>query len=216
MRLGLIGDLHAEDDRLAATLVALEQQRVDLVLCTGDVVDGYGNVDRTCALLEAKRVLCVRGNHDRWIRDDAMRDLPQAHRMTALAPESLAFLKGLPATRTIDVEGGVLVLCHGVGADDMRELEPDARGHALSGNAELLRLLLDRNVRYMVGGHTHVPMVRELPRGDGAPPLVIVNPGTLFREDAPGYFVLDTKENRVEMFALAERLTVMPGARALL
>lgn len=216
MRLGLIGDVHAEDERLAATLDALHQQGVDSVLCTGDVVDGYGDPNRTCALLEEHGVLCVRGNHDRWIQEPTMRNLPNAHRMTELTPEAIAFLKGLPVTRTLDVKGGVLLLCHGVGADDMQQLKPTDHGYAISSNDALMKVLFDPRFRYMVGGHTHVPMVRELPRGGGAPPLVVVNPGTLFRDDDPGYFVLDTDEGRVEMFKLAQRLTIMPGARAVL
>lgn len=214
MRLGLIGDVHAEDERLAATLVALEQAAVDMVLCTGDLVDGHGDVDRVCALLASQRVHCVRGNHDRWIRDEEQRHLPNAHRMTALRAETIAFLKELPSTRAIDVPGGVLVLCHGVGGDDMALLRASDKGYALSQSGELMRLLLDRRVRYMVGGHTHQPMVRELTRGDGAPPLVVVNPGTLHRDEEPGYAILDTADNRVEMFRLAARFTVMPGSRA--
>ncbi len=216
MRLGLIGDVHAEDERLAATLSALSQAKVDLVLCTGDVVDGHGDVDRACALLEEQRVLTVRGNHDRWIREDTMRDLPNAHRMTSLATESVAFLKALPATRSVDVPGGVLLLCHGVGANDMQRLTPSDHGYALATNDDLVALVLDPRIRFMVGGHTHVPMVRELPRARGAPPLVVVNPGTLCREDEPGYFVLDTDQRRVETYRLGERLTVFPGSRAML
>jgi predicted phosphodiesterase len=216
MRLGLVGDVHAEDERLGATLLALRQAKVDLVLCTGDVVDGPGDVDRACALLVEQRVLTVRGNHDRWIREDERRDVAHAHRMTMLAPESIGFLKELPLTRAIDIPGGVLHLCHGVGTDDMAELLPTDHGYALAKNPELLKLLFDPKVRFMVGGHTHVPMVREMKRGEGLPSLVVVNPGTLFREDEPGYFVVDTDERRVETYRLGERLTVVPVSRAVL
>lgn len=216
MRLGLIGDVHAEDERLAAALDALAEARVDLVLCTGDVVDGQGDVDRACALLAERRVLTVRGNHDRWIREDAVRDLPHAHRMTDLDEGSVAFLKGLPVTANVDLAGGVLLLCHGVGTNDMQELRASDQGYAIASNDDLVKVVLDRRVRFMVSGHTHEPMVREFKRGAGSPPLVVVNPGTLCREDEPGYFVLDTDVGRVEMFRLAERLTVFPGARAVL
>lgn len=47
---------------------------------------------------------------------------------------------------------------------------------------------------------------------DGRP--VVVNPGTLFREDQPGCCVLDTEERRVETYRLGERLTVVPVSRA--
>ncbi len=192
MRLGLIGDVHAEDELLRLTLAALREARVDRILCTGDLVDGQGNIDRACALLREANVLVVRGNHDRWIRADELRSLPHAHHMTQLAVETIALLKELPPTRTIDLPaGGKVLLCHGVGANDMLGLLPDTRGDAIAGNEDMLAILFDATIRVMVGGHTHRPMLRRLERGRGQPPLFAVNPGTLARQDEPGFAILD-------------------------
>lgn len=203
MSLGLIGDVHAEDERLDAALAALRAERVDLVLCTGDLVDGHGDVDRACALLGEGRVVTVRGNHDRWIRDDTQRGLPRAHRMTQLAPASIDLLKSLPPTHSLELDGGRLLLCHGVGEDDMQRLKPEDRGYALASNDALLKVLFDASVSLMICGHTHVPMVRRFERASGKPPLVVVNPGTLARDDAPGFAVLDTASRRVDFFRFA-------------
>ena len=107
-RVGLIGDVHAEDERLRIAIAALAAEKVERILCCGDLVDGHGDVDRTCSTLALHRVTTVRGNHDRWIRDDDMRTLPNAHRMTALAPLSIDLIKSLPRTVSIDVPGGKL------------------------------------------------------------------------------------------------------------
>lgn len=199
MRLGLIGDVHAEDELLQITIDALTREHaVDRILCTGDLVDGLGDVDRAVALLVAANALIVRGNHDRWIRSDDMRSLPNAHRMTELQTETIALLKTLPATLTLDVphpvhkdKPGKLLLCHGVHANDMCRLNPDDFGYAISSNDDLLKVLFDPTITFMVGGHTHKPMVRRFERGSGKPPLIVVNAGTLAREDAPGFVVLD-------------------------
>ncbi|MBX3226093.1 MAG: metallophosphoesterase family protein [Labilithrix sp.] len=202
MRFGLIGDVHAEDQLLARALDAIAAAKVDRVLCTGDLVDGFGNVDRVCALLAARGVTVVRGNHDRWIRSDDLRTLPNAHRMTDLAVESIGFLKELPQTVSIDVAGGKLLLCHGVGANDMCKLGPDDYGYAISSNDDLLKVLFDPTIRVMVGGHTHKTMARRFERGTGKPPLFVVNPGTLARDHGPGYAVLDLARARVDFHAL--------------
>lgn len=216
MRFGLIGDVHAEDERLYVALEALGEARVDRILCVGDIVDGEGDVDRACSLLVQHRVTTVRGNHDRWIRDDDMRTLPNAHRMTGLAPASIELLKSLPPTLTIDVPLGKLLLCHGVGANDMRRLGAEENGHAISSNDDLLKVLFDASVTIMVCGHTHVPMVRRFERGAGKAPLVVVNAGTLARDDSPGFVILDTAARRVDFFRLGADLAITPASRAVL
>jgi predicted phosphodiesterase len=207
VKLGLIGDVHAEDELLRVTLEAFRHAVVDRVLCTGDLVDGPGHPDRVCELLTRANALVVRGNHDRWIRTDDMRNLPHAHRMTDLAIDSVTMLKGLPQTLTLDIPYGKLLLCHGVGPNDMCRLGPDDHGYAISSNQDLLAILFDVRIRIMVAGHTHRPMLRRFHRGParsegGAPashyPLLVVNPGTLAREDTPGFAILDLAAGRVD------------------
>ena len=213
-RLGLIGDVHAEDERLRIAIAALTAEKVERILCCGDLVDGHGDVDRTCSTLALHGVTTVRGNHDRWIRDDDMRTLPNAHRMTALTPLSIDLLKSLPRTVSIDVPGGKLLLCHGVGENDMRKLGPEDSGYAISSNDDLLKVLFDATVAVMVGGHTHKPMVRRFERGGGKPALIVVNPGTLAREDGPGFAVLDLSARRVDFHRITDSLSVEPASRA--
>ena len=213
-RIGLIGDVHAEDERLRVAIAALTAEKVDKILCCGDLVDGHGDVDRTCSTLALHGVTTVRGNHDRWIRDDDMRTLPNAHRMTALTPLSIELLKSLPRTVSIDVPGGKLLLCHGIGENDMRQLGPEDSGYAISSNDDLLKVLFDPTIAIMVAGHTHKPMVRRFERGGGKPALIVVNPGTLAREDGSGFAVLDLVARRVDFHRIGDNLRVEPANRA--
>ncbi len=64
MRHGIIGDIHANLDALDAVLKTLDREKVDQVLCIGDVV-GYGAEPGPCLQrLRARGIDCVAGNHD--------------------------------------------------------------------------------------------------------------------------------------------------------
>jgi predicted phosphodiesterase len=214
MRFGLIGDVHAEDERLRVVLATLSRAKVDRILCVGNLVDGHGDVDKVCALLAAHNVSTIRGNHDRWIRADEQRRLPNAHHMTSLAIESIEMIKTLPKTMMIDIPGGRLLLCHGVGEDDMQRVTAEDRGQAISTNEELLKILFDATISIMVCGHTRQPMLRRFERGPGKPPLIVINAGTLAREDDPGFVILDVVARRVDFISVREDLSITPSSRA--
>jgi len=191
-RIGVVGDIHGEDAALERTLLFLSDRRADLVLAVGDVVDGRGDPDRCCVLLREHSVVTVRGNHDRWLLEGTMRDLPDA--TLEVSDATRAWLAGLPATVELDTDAGRLMLCHGVGDDDMAVLTPDARGYGLQAALDPVRHRED--VRIVVGGHTHERMVKR------AGPFVFVNPGTLHRDWGPGFALLDLRRRVAELWDL--------------
>jgi predicted phosphodiesterase len=205
-RIGLIGDIHAEDERLAAALGVFANEGVDQVLFVGDVADGQGDLDRCCALLRDARAVGVRGNHDRWLVEDTMRSLHHAHRKGELTPATLAFLQSLPPVRDVETPLGLLLLCHGVGESDMRRLSADDMGYALETQDELAALLQANRYAIVVGGHTHERMVRRFRASDlriaGDATLVFVNAGTLARDHTPCCSVLDFIDGTVRFLEL--------------
>ena len=186
VRAGVLGDVHAEDVRVDAALAWLASAGVDRVLSVGDIVDGQGSVDRACAALRRVDALAVRGNHERWLASGALRDLPDATAARDLAPETLAFLSALPPTRRLATVAGPLLLCHGLGDDDMNRLLPDDTGYAIESN-DALAELLRTDLALVVNGHTHRRMVRTF----GGGRLTVINAGTLARDHEPGFFVVD-------------------------
>lgn len=163
-RFAAIGDLHGEDLRLEFVLTWLSGQGIDAVLAVGDLVDGAGSLDRCCALLTAHAALVVRGNHDRWLLEE-----PFAHQPGFLARDTLRFLRALPVTRRLPTLRGDLLLCHGVGDNDMVRLHPQAHETSPAATHALDLLLADAALRLVVGGHTHRRMVRSFARPDGPP-----------------------------------------------
>ena len=103
-RFAVVGDVHAEDESLAAVLDA--SAGTDAILCVGDVVDGHGDADRCCALLEDAGAIVVRGNHERWLLRSEMRSLPDATDVAQLSERSLAWLSSLPSTLELTTLSG--------------------------------------------------------------------------------------------------------------
>lgn len=193
-RVGLLGDVHCQDAALDAALALFRGQGAGAILCVGDVVDGPGDVERTRTLLEDAQVEAVSGNHERWLLAGELRDLRDATPTAQVTPALRTWLESLPPTREYQTSAGILLLCHGVGDDDMALLRSWDAGYALETNDALQRLLASQRYQVVIGGHTHARMVRKL---DG---LTFVNPGTLLPGDQPCVAVLDFAAREVRFF----------------
>ena len=198
MRIGLIGDVHQEDWALAWALGWLSDAGVDLVVCVGDIADGFGDLDACCELLDSHGVITVRGNHDRWFLSQTMRDLPQAAPLSVASTESREWLAALPPSISLETPAGKALICHGTGDDDMTGVKPYDEGYALECNTPLQQLLASAEHRILIAGHTHIPMLRRI--GE----LVLVNAGTLHRAYEPCVGILDTS-------TLSERFVRIPA-----
>jgi putative phosphoesterase len=202
----LIGDIHAEDERLAAVLEFVASTPAETVLCTGDIVDGPGNPNRCASLLRDAGVVCVRGNHDRWLLANTMRDLPDATEPASMSGELRDYLLGLPSIVAVDTSAGRAMLCHGLGTNDMRRLLPSDYGYALTSNEDLQDLLARREYEIVIAGHTHRAMVRRFDH------LIVINPGTLLRYHDPTFAIADFEIGSVQFYDIDDCFGITAGA----
>lgn len=193
-RIGLIGDIHAEDASLALALRVLGDVGADRIVAVGDIVDGRGSVDRCCALLAQAGAVVVRGNHERWFLAGAMRELPDA--TLEVGAEARAFLEALPVTARIQGARGEILVCHGLGEDDMASVDAEARSIAIWHDPSLYALFEDERPRWVLNGHTHRRAVWSHST------VTIVNGGTLFREHDPGFALLDLARDEVTFYEI--------------
>lgn len=184
-RVGLIGDVHCEDEALELVLGQLGRLDVEVVLQAGDLADGAGDLNRTVTLLAQHRVLAVRGNHDRWLLGNQLRDLPFATALSQATPGTVDYLTQLPVVREFRSPRGHVLLCHGLGLNDMAGVKPDHEGYDISQNMDLQRLIDERRYRFVLNGHTHRSMLRTFG------PLSIINAGTLLRDAERCFMVVD-------------------------
>jgi predicted phosphodiesterase len=179
-RLGVIGDLHGEDQRLDNALEWLHGQSLDAIVCTGDVADGRGCINRSCELLAAAGVATVAGNHDRWLLQDRVRHLDDAHMPEELSESSREYLASLPQQRALETIEGALLLCHGIADNDLAKAWPGTARSAVRRSNELdVRVLID------------------------FPELLLINAGTL-KGEFGGITVIDFETAQISAFEVAD------------
>jgi putative phosphoesterase len=190
MRVLLVGDIHTEDSLLAEAINLGVKEGVDRMMSVGDIVDGPNDPMPCIARLRQRKVDVVRGNHERWVIEGNPMD------PVDYPDDVLDWLAELPATREYMTPTGRLLLCHGVGDDDMAELDDNTYGYGLENLDPLWALVRAKRYRYVVGGHTHKPMVREI---EG---VVFINPGTLVMTQQPGATIADFSTRVFERYVL--------------
>jgi predicted phosphodiesterase len=200
-RLGIIGDVHAEDELLSLTLAHLKNAGVDALVCTGDIADGTGDVDRCCALLAEHGVYTVRGNHDRWLMTGKVRHIPDAHLAEDLQPGTQDYLLGLPTQLTLSTINGPLLLCHGVADNDLQKIWPGTSNMPIDRCTTLDQIIADGAYRYMINGHVHYRTVINFRQ------LTLLNAGTLKNRHRPGFSILDCESRTLSGFECVPRVS---------
>jgi len=202
MRIAVLSDIHANLPALDAVLA--DAGSLDGTWHLGDVV-GYGpDPDGVVARLREIGAVGVRGNHDAaagggseidWFNPDARRAMEWTR--TAISPQTVDWLRGLPERRAIDA----FELVHGSPREPLWEYVTSS-----SIARDSLAVL---NEPIGLHGHTHVPVAfledgneveRFSPRDGSTLDLrgrrALVNPGSVGqpRDGDPraSYLVLDT------------------------
>ena len=155
MRYGLIGDIHGNLEALQVVLGSLDKEKIDRLLCIGDVV-GYGANPVECInLLKEKDAKVIAGNHDYASIGLADVDYFNPFAKEALlwtseqfSEEEINYLAGL---RLIEREGD-FTMVHAT-LDNPREW-----GYILNTFDAALNFELQTDSICFVG-HSHVPVV---------------------------------------------------------
>jgi predicted phosphodiesterase len=213
----LIADVHGNLPALEAVLADIAARGITAIVNLGDHVSGPLWPQETAAFLMQQSWPTIAGNHDRMVAadDPASHGPSDRYAFAQLTPSQRAWLAGLPAT--LALEGGAVLLCHGVPADDrvyLLETPADGRLH-LATPDQIARRLVGVQAHLVACGHSHVPRAVH---HDGR---LIVNPGSVglpaYVHDGPHAHVSETgsplaryavvtgghDEPRVEFVALA-------------
>lgn len=207
-RIGVIGDVHAEDERLEVAIATLRRAGAERLVCVGDVADGMGDLDRTIALLDEAGVKTISGNHERWFLGDTMRDLRNVQHRDE-HPEVARALTFYPPLLELVTTQGPMLVCHAVGLDDMTVLDDRTPIEMARWMPEFVAIEAAGRFRFVVAGHTHRFFVRRFPG------FVWINAGTLKRDDDPCFVLVDLERGEVDHFVLDDDLGVLRRSVAL-
>ncbi len=191
MKIGLVSDVHAEPDALQQALDIFTAQRVDKILCAGDIAGYHDELDATVQLLIDHHCECVVGNHDQsWLQQHLQHE----------GSTRFDFLASLPLYRRYTFDGKKLYLVHA---------EPPDRQHGgiklLDENGKLIdeqvthwqQRLATLDADILVVGHTHQVYAETLGH------VLTINPGSVpFNHSCA---VLHLPAMRVEPLALPGR-----------
>ena len=165
-RIGLISDIHATAAPLREALSIFRKERVDLILCPGDVV-GYGDeIIETIELLLENHCQTILGNHEVWYLEESEPDT---------VDEVTAFLGTLPTVLELEIENKSLYMVHASPPNSYMEGIKllDENGEVLSDEKKhWTEQLTDFEYDILIVGHTHQVFAEQIGK------TLVVNPGS--------------------------------------
>jgi predicted phosphodiesterase len=176
MRIALISDIHGHATALDAVLTDIRQQQVDVVVCLGDVATIGPQPREVLDQLRALQCVCISGNHEESLLHPyralelkiAPVLLPTLQwTLERLTTEDFAFLRSFQPTFELTLGPVSTMLCyHGSPTSNIELIL------STTPSEELDRICPEpRSV--MVGGHSHIQMLRQH-RG-----TLFLNPGSV-------------------------------------
>jgi predicted phosphodiesterase len=185
----VFSDVHGNLPALEAILVAIEQRQIADTICLGDLV-GYGPSPNEVALrLRDLRIPTLMGNYDEGIgfetgecgcvykTEEQRREGAVSLEWTqgAVTDEAKAYLRTLADRFVLQTPAGELLAVHGSPRRINEYLFEDRPASAMA------RMARQNPYRAIFFGHTHVPYVREVPRGTDGETTAFVNVGSAGR-----------------------------------
>ncbi len=193
-RLGIVSDVHASPEPLKEALTLFQHQKVDKVLCPGDVA-GYGDkLDECVALLQECGCQTTLGNHDIWYLEDHL-ELPDN--------EASRFLRHLSLNLQFQVEGKKVFMVHASPPasimDGIRLL--DEEGQIIrEQKVNWSTRLADFDYDVLIVGHTHQVFAELLDT------TLVINPGSTEFNHTCG--ILSLPDMQFRLLALSNKKPV--------
>ena len=189
----VIADVHGNVDALLAVLDDIDAQGINDIVNLGDHFSGPLAAAETAEVLRARPMICVRGNHARWLCDQRLENMgvSDAAAYVQLSAEDLGWLRG-QAPRLELAED--IFACHATPQDDLTYwLEHVSEDGSVGARPwpDVAGLAGGIGASLSLCAHTHIQRRGDLPDG-----RVILNPGSVgcpaFDDDTPVYHVVES------------------------
>ena len=161
MKIAVISDIHANIYALINLLEDIDSEKVDTIICLGDLV-GYGpHPNEVISMIKRRHILCIKGNYDSsvvdnkfsYIRETLINSFSLPWTVNELREENRIFLENLPSTLTLDIANKKLLFVHGSPNNISEYLLKDA------DNTQEIMSSIKEDV--LICAHTHMPGIKE-------------------------------------------------------
>ena len=200
MKIGIFSDIHGNNYAFQKVIERLKKESCDAYIFAGDICGYYYGQNEVIGILKSmKNVYGVMGNHDRifidMIDNNADNDLYEERYVKSnmilrpnIKKENIEYLRDLPLKCEIKNIG--IFVCHGSPFDLLEDhVYPDS----------LLTRFATLKYKYIILGHTHYPMDRNMGN------VRIINPGSAGQPrdySIPSCAILETETSSLEYFRI--------------
>ena len=174
MKLALFGGLYSNYLALEAAIDHAKSQNADAMYCLGDLGAFGPHPDRVFPLLRDHNVTCVQGNYDASIgseldncqcgytdpRDNYFAQISYNYTLKNTSDENKSWLRDLPGTIHLNVDGLNVLLCHGSPRKTNEFLWESA-----TSTPFLDRLCVENDADVILGTHSGIHWERTLRNG---------------------------------------------------
>lgn len=161
MKIAAISDIHGNIYSLMKVLEDIDEQKVDLVVCLGDLV-GYGpHPNEVIALIKRRDIPCIKGNYDvsvvdggfTFIRDTSINSFSLPWAVEEVRASNKYYLSQLPTKLDYDINGVKVIFTHG---------SPYKINEYLFEDGENTKKLMEEiSEDVLICAHTHIPSYKK-------------------------------------------------------
>lgn len=201
MKIGVISDIHGNYDALFEVLTKAKSKSVEHLLILGDIVGYYYHPDKILELLSEWSFDIIKGNHEKILEN--LIDTPSLKEsirlkygsghneaINKLTVKQLDFLKSLPETKSVQVDGVSILMCHGSPWSNDYYIYPDCK-------KDILFKCDSIEHDFVLIGHSHYAFAIKNKNS------VLINPGSVGQSRQIGgkasWAIINTKNNCFEI-----------------
>ena len=163
MKYAVISDIHGNMQALNAVLEHITQQKVDHILCLGDLAMAGPEPDKAVDFIKTQNWQIIQGNTDNMIAgysEYLFENLKQKapvmanalkYDVSEIKQENIEFLANLPKNIELSLEGVKILLVHGSPRKQDENIFPNL------SDEEVTQMTSNTDANLILCGHTHIP-----------------------------------------------------------